>query len=214
MSIYSMFFSKSAKQKVLERSLPTLEQILEMNSGIINSNQSEVDEYKKRLKRQYMYRIINFDEIDNMDGFEFEQYTARLLENLGFKKAYVTPKSGDFGADVIAMDSNDIRVAVQCKRYGKQNLVGNDAIQQIHSAKDFYDCQKSLVVTTSYFSKPAFKMAQKIGVELWNRKTLKEKIASVSKESWNDYLSKYYIKPKNKIPLTNDRVDYVKNESL
>ncbi|MEH7131246.1 restriction endonuclease [Neobacillus drentensis] len=213
-SIHDMFFSKLAKQKVLDKLLPTLEQIKEINIEKFRMYQREVNEYKERLKRQFMYNNIDFKEIDSLDGFKFEEYIAKLLENLGFSKTYVTKKSGDFGADIIAIDKNDTRVAVQCKRYGTQNSVGNDAIQQIYSAMGYFDCQKAMVITTSYFSKPALQMAQKLGVELWNRNTLTEKIASITKESWNEYLSKYYVYPHNPIPLSNDKFNYVKYESV
>ena len=180
-------------------SYPTIDSLISQNTYFINSLQNEVNQYKERLKISYKYKVKNLDEVDMLDGFEFEEYVANLLLTLGYKEAIVTQKSGDFGADILAVNSNDIRVAIQCKRYGTQNSVGNDAIQQIHSAMDYFDYQKAMVITTSYFSKPAFQMAQKLEVELWDREILFDRIASISQESWNDYLSRYYIKPEKQI---------------
>jgi restriction system protein len=71
-----------------------------------------------------------------------------------------------------------------------------------------------MVITNSYFSKPAYQMGRKLGVKMWSRKTLSEKISSVGEERWNDFLSKHYIKPRNRVPLANDRVNYVENKSV
>ncbi|WP_213367260.1 restriction endonuclease [Mesobacillus boroniphilus] len=174
--------------------------------------QSEVNQYKAKLKIHYNNQTIivhEMVEIDNMDGFEFEKYIAELLKNLEFGRAIVTKKSGDFGADIIVFDKNHEKVAVQCKRYGIKNLVGVDALQQIHSAMGYFDCQKAMVITNSNFSKPAYQMAQKLEVELWNRKTLKEKIASLKKENWNDYLDMFYLAPIRNVPLEDGKIMYV-----
>jgi len=209
-----LYFSKPTepiKTEIKKPQVPYITTIYDQKVDLFKSLQAEVDQYKAKLKRQYDNQTVSvyeMNEIDNMDGFEFEEYVARLLKNLGYVKTYVTKKSGDLGADVIAVDSKNVKVAIQCKRYGIKNYVGNNAIQQIHTAKDYYDCHKAIVITTSYFTKTAFQMAQKLGVELWNRKTLKEKISSIGKENWNNYLSKYYITP------TLEKVDYIKIESV
>jgi HJR/Mrr/RecB family endonuclease len=66
--------------------------------------------------RRTIEMVLNSGEIDQMNGYEFEEYIAKLLIKLGYKSATVTKKSGDFGADIIAVDKNNKRVAVQCKR--------------------------------------------------------------------------------------------------
>ncbi|AFN57461.1 restriction system protein [Zymomonas mobilis] len=97
-----------------------------------------------------------------MDPFDYEQYCALLLKNNGWN-AQATQKSGDQGADVIAIKSG-IRIVVQCKLYTKS--VGNSAVQQVHTAKTFQDAQAAIVVTNSTFSKPARQAAATTGVYL------------------------------------------------
>lgn len=187
-------------EEPLKPSIPTVEGLVNDKNDLITSRQKEVEEFKETLGKSYKQQTLkthDMSEIDRMDGFEFEEYIARVLLRLGYVKATVTKKSGDFGVDVIAVDSNNIMVGIQCKRYGTQNLVGLSAIQEIFSATAYRDCEKAMVITSSYFTNQAVQMAQKLGVELWNRKTLSEKIAGIGQESWNDFLSKYYIKPCN-----------------
>ena len=52
----------------------------------------------------------------NLSPYEYEEYVAEELRQDGFTEVDTTPKSGDFGADVLAMDG-ERRVCVQCKRY-------------------------------------------------------------------------------------------------
>ncbi|PRX77140.1 restriction endonuclease [Bacillus sp. V-88] len=86
------------------------------------------------LKRKYKSYSIKVEEIDLLDGYEFEVYVSNLLEALGFKQATVTQRSGDYGADILGVNGDNERVAIQCKRYKEGSNVGVDAIQQIHTA--------------------------------------------------------------------------------
>ena len=76
-----------------------------------------------------------------------------------------TPKSGDFGADVLAKDG-ERRVCVQCKRYAPGHPVGVKAVQEIYSAKAYYGCDDAYLYTTSEFTKAAMEMANELGVVL------------------------------------------------
>ena len=62
--------------------------------------------------------------------------------------------------------------AIQCKRYN--GPVGIDAVQQVYAGRDFYECNVAVVLTNSYFSKAAQRLADKIGVVLWDREMFKE----------------------------------------
>lgn len=52
--------------------------------------------------------------ISTMDGTVFEQYVGyRMLED-GYRDILFTAATGDFGADIIAYDSDNRKVCVQC----------------------------------------------------------------------------------------------------
>ena len=115
-----------------------------------------------------IYDAVDFDD---MDGFEFEELTCDILVANGFEIAESTQNSGDFGVDVIAQ-RDGIIYAIQCKRYN--GPVGIDAVQQVYAGRDFYECNVAVVLTNSYFSKAAQRLADKIGVVLWDREMFKE----------------------------------------
>lgn len=112
----------------------------------------------------------------NMSGPEFEERCAELLRKNGFINVIVTKKSGDHGADVLA-EKDGISYAIQCKYYS--STVGNSAVQEAFYAKAFYGKDIAVVMTNSYFTRPAQEEAAKIHVKLWD----KDKLQTLLKNS-------------------------------
>lgn len=108
----------------------------------------------------------NLNQIDKMEGHEFEAYCANLLERNGFTEVQVTKGSGDHGIDVIAVKET-ITYAIQCKRY--KGTVGNGAVQEAYTGKSLYGADIAVVMTNAVFSKQAEEEARKLGVRLWGR---------------------------------------------
>jgi restriction system protein len=106
--------------------------------------------------------------IDQMDGRTFEHRLALLLTRLGYK-VEETPYSGDYGADLI-VSKDGTRIAVQAKRANRS--IGVKAIQEVVSAKDFYRCTGSMVVTNRTYTAQARTLGEATGTELWDRRTL------------------------------------------
>jgi len=111
--------------------------------------------------------------IDAMDGHEFEQFCAELLERCRYQNIHVTKSSGDQGVDIIAI-KNGVRYAFQCKRYSSK--LGNGPVQEVNTGKRIYSCQVGVVITNSYFTSGAEMAAKAVGVQLWDRETLIRKI--------------------------------------
>lgn len=109
----------------------------------------------------------SFSGVPKMSPYQYEHYVARYLKNCGFLKAEVTPKSGDFGADIILTDKDGTRMCVQCKQYSKP--VGVKAVQEVIGAKAYYGCSRAAVITTSAFTPAAKELAQRAGVELYEK---------------------------------------------
>lgn len=93
-----------------------------------------------------------------------------------------TGKVGDQGCDLIA-NLDGQRIAIQAKCYS--NFVGNSAIQEIVSAKKYYDCTRAMVVTNSNFTKEALDLAKSNNVELIGGGELSRLILQYLKESWS-----------------------------
>lgn len=128
---------------------------------------SILDELKKGIPSRF----------SNMSPYHFEEFICELFEDLGYS-AKITKSSGDFGADIIAMKDNK-KTAVQVKRFGRDNNVGVKEIQQVIAGRDYYKCDKSIIITTSTFTKASRKLASETGVELWDWEKLYNQIKRV-----------------------------------
>ena len=106
------------------------------------------------------------NDIDLMEGHEFEYYCAELLRRAGFLEVEVTRGSGDYGVDILA-ELGGVTYAVQCKRY--DGLVGVKAVQEVYAGRDYYDRMVGVVMTNQYFTRPAVEVAQKLKILLWDR---------------------------------------------
>ena len=122
--------------------------------------------YGKPVKPQkYVSVKVSAQDLANMNGTQFESYVGRRLREFGYSKVKVTQASGDFGADVIAVNANGETVCIQCKHYSQP--VGIKAVQEIYSAKQYYGCQKAMVITNSTYTQAAIDLAKSTGVDLW-----------------------------------------------
>lgn len=93
---------------------------------------------------------------------QYEKFCGILLSQSGWKVTQ-TPATRDFGADIIALRGN-IKMVVQCKRYKKP--VGISAVQEIHTAAQYYKANYTAVMATSGFTQPAKILAEKTGTRL------------------------------------------------
>lgn len=146
-------YNEAQKQKLIQDAEKQLKHIQELE-------QARIIAERDRLER------IKASPIKNLSPLEFEEFTKEYLEDRNYKQVHLTSTSGDFGADVIAIAPDNVRVCIQCKKYS--NPVGVAAIQEIYSAKAYYNCGRASVVTTSVgFTKPAIDFADKVKVSLF-----------------------------------------------
>lgn len=118
------------------------------------------------------------DDVDHMDGIEFESWCADLLERLGYENVETTVATGDQGVDIIA-ERKGMKYAIQCKRYN--TLLGNSPIQEVYAGMRYYDCRVAVVMTNSRFTKAAWELAEATGVKLWDRYMLKKFLRRLEK---------------------------------
>lgn len=111
--------------------------------------------------------------LDSLSGVEFENLCISLLEKIGFNNIQQTPVTGDHGVDILAWKFNK-KYAFQCKRYSGN--VGNKAVQEVYTGKQLYAASGAIIITTSFFTKQAKQEAEDLGVMLWDREKLIEKL--------------------------------------
>lgn len=128
------------------------------------------------LKENDEYTI---EDVDKMNGIEFENFLKVLFEHLGYKSK-ITQASQDQGIDLILV-KNSIMYGVQAKNYSSS--VGNKAVQEVIAGSQYYNCDKSIVVTNNYFTGAAKDLAKATNVKLWDRDFLMNmlELASIKK---------------------------------
>ncbi|RAU92482.1 restriction endonuclease [Paenibacillus sp. YN15] len=104
-------------------------------------------------------------EIDRMNGYDFEERLKDLFESQGYQ-VYLTPKSGDYGAD-LTITKNGVKTVIQAKCYS--NPVGLEAVQQAFTAINFYDAVNAWVVTNNTYTAQARRLAEANNVRLIER---------------------------------------------
>lgn len=145
--------------------------------GVIGeTKQSEkmTKSYWKRVGEHNYYRRMSFD---SMSPKNFERFVAGLYEEDGYR-CKLTPATGDFGADVIARQGNE-SICIQVKKYSAK--VGPASVREALAAKAYYECNNAAVVTNSFFTPSAKKLAGINGVQLIDREKLYIKSKRVNK---------------------------------
>lgn len=117
------------------------------------------------------YRVMlsgaSIERIDKMGGEEFEDYLATLYRKHGYW-VKMTPKTCDFGADLLITDKKTgKKICVQAKRY--RGLVGEAAVQQTLSGREYYKCDSAVIITNSHFTDAAKALAKKCDIKIIDR---------------------------------------------
>lgn len=133
-----------------------------------------IEPFSGELNRSVIMRKsaeTGLEEVDHMEGHDFEYWCAELLRKNGFVDVEVTQGSGDHGVDVLAV-KDGVSYAIQCKCYSHD--LGNTPVQEIYAGKEMYGCQVAAVMTNRHFTAGGKALAEKTRVLLWDRDTLIE----------------------------------------
>lgn len=116
-----------------------------------------------------------------LSGSDFEKLLYRLFEAMGYKVELIG-HSGDQGGDLIA-NRDGGRILIQAKCY-RDWSTGNAAVQQVVGAMQYYNCNRVMVITTSYFTSEAISLAKANKAELISKEQLQELLLKYLGESW------------------------------
>jgi len=117
--------------------------------------------------------------IDDLDGYQFEELVAKIMKKKGYRNIKITSKSKDMGKDIVMESLEKEIVLVECKH---QRFVGRPVTQKLQGAINFEETKnpnrdvKGIVVTSGKFSKEAKDYNKRIGndIELIDGNKLKE----------------------------------------
>lgn len=116
-----------------------------------------------------LLKNLTISKIDTLSGVEFEEFICDFFNYLGYK-ASTTSLTGDNGIDILAK-SKDNSIGIQTKLYYNHS-VGNKAIQEVFSGKNYYKLSHAIACTNWKFSAPAIDLASELKVALIDRQTL------------------------------------------
>ena len=156
----------------------------DIRHNVIDLKSSITSEYLKLQAMRFDQKLsensdkkITAEQIGQVDGFGFEQLLGGIFIKAGYK-VIVTKKTGDQGADLI-VEKGGISTAIQAKKY--TGSVGNKAVQEIVAAMKYYDCDKSMVITTGEFTKGARALADRNKVQLIGKDKIDDLFYIISK---------------------------------
>lgn len=120
-------------------------------------------------------KSLTLTDIDRLYPNLFEASIASLYKKQGFE-VYLTPYSNDKGVDVVVLKNGE-NYLIQAKQ--TKSLVGNDAIQEICTAKRYYEDKfkeqfKLLTITNNDYSSSAKILAKSNDIKLLNRGYLED----------------------------------------
>lgn len=121
-------------------------------------------------KTQSKPKIQTITDIDRLNPNLFEATIAALYKKQGFE-VYLTPYSNDKGVDVVVLKNGE-NYLIQAKQ--TKSLVGNEAIQEICTAKNYYEDKfkeqfNLLTITNNDYSSSATILAKSNNIKLLNR---------------------------------------------
>lgn len=103
-------------------------------------------------------------------GEKAEKEIYDLLESYGYT-VHKTPRSGDFGVDIICIGRKGGKVAIQVKNnFSTKSKANVHSVQEVYAGGIYYGCDKFAVVSYTGYTDNAKKMADKLGVMLCNEK--------------------------------------------
>ena len=121
----------------------------------------------------------NMSQIMEMSPREFEHYIAHLLNRLGYTNIVQTPYSNDGGKDIVCK-KREVIYYVECKHYSPENPIGRPMIQKLAGAMIADDVSKGIFITTSYYTKEAIAVSERLNIKLIDGNKLSNTVASLS----------------------------------
>ncbi len=154
-------FGEITKTKALRKISEYIDEKLKRNRGNIPLEDCvnfvcmncELGLLAQKLSGEEMFYPVNV-------GTEYEQECLGILEKNGYV-CKETPRTGDYGADLIA-EKYGLSFCIQCKDHATP--IGISAVQEAHSAKEYYSTDFAVVVANSMFTSSALNLARKLNV--------------------------------------------------
>lgn len=121
-----------------------------INPEIVKIIEEVAKENQERLEKEAKF-------YESMTGEEFKELCKKILIQSGWSVKTI-PNTEKQGIDLIA-EKEGIKLAIQCKKIKKS--IGDKAVQEVSSGKEFYNADFPLVVSNAKFTEKAKELANK-----------------------------------------------------
>ncbi|MFC1792727.1 restriction endonuclease [Planctomycetota bacterium] len=166
-----------SKMSEMEQSDKASETLFEDKSDTCETKDTSIalTDITSELKRYFHQHP---ERLYDLSPRKFEELIASILEDLGFD-VHLTQATRDGGTDIIAYIRNavcEFLTLVECKKYAADRKVGVGIIREVTGVHHLKRATKSLVVTTSFFTKNAIEEAKAIEhqIDLKNYEDIKQ----------------------------------------
>ncbi|MHA2245309.1 MAG: restriction endonuclease [Candidatus Hodarchaeales archaeon] len=136
------------------------------------------------IKQPSLQLEMDLDRVANMDRLAFENFLEGLFRTRGYRTENIQ-HSRNHTVNLMIIQGVT-KLGVQVKRYNPKNMIDKDVLIQLKQEKNFNECDNLMVVTTSYFTRPAVEYAKKVGIELWDRDVLHQYLKEYNKHLKGD----------------------------
>lgn len=122
----------------------------------------DIDDAVKKFFKKYPEKLYD------INSRKFEELIASILHDFGFE-IELTKATRDGERDIIARIKNSVTsflTYIECKRYAPDNKIGVELIRSVSGVLYLDKPAKSIIVTTSFFTKDAKEVAKKIENQL------------------------------------------------
>jgi HJR/Mrr/RecB family endonuclease len=146
---------------------------------------------QKTVHRNNLHRLLqNLSEnkpclegeysVDCLSDKEFRYFVHWLIEELGYN---IQQENRDIeSAADFTVEKNGEPLLIVARKYPINAEVSEAIFLVSEKAKQVYGRKRSIVMVTTYFSVQAKAEAQRLGIEIWDRDVLAQKIAQIRRE--------------------------------
>jgi len=100
-----------------------------------------------------------------MNPDQYEKFVADYFRDKNYEVEQ-TPSTNDYGVDVF-LEKDGVKYAVQAKMYGDSSRkINRQMVMELYGAKDYFDCDKGIIVTNGVIIDNAKEVADKLGIEV------------------------------------------------
>lgn len=148
-----------AKMLHIESSGEVKDELYEDKNYVLDLPRIEIMSIDDHIKA---YFKKNPEDLYKLSPRKFEELVASIIKDMGFD-VELTPATRDGGRDIIAYIRTGISnylTHIECKRYAPDNKVSVDIIRSVVGVHHMRNANKSVIVTTGFFTKDALDEAK------------------------------------------------------